>query len=182
MNILNELKSKFNIAEPIFDYEIEQMGYSVSDIEDTIKSGVFEELNGVDFIPCRIFYLVGYSEFTGSNIILYRNSLSLIEKYFIGDDFEFGYYSGLTLQNKLGLSTQVPSKLSIQSNRATDIIDNEYFYIIPNTSYKRSDFDYICLAEILNFNGDIEYDLSKTLKELNSKCKDKSKLEKYIKR
>ena len=106
----------------------------------------------------------------------------MIEKYFIGDDFEFGYYSGLTLQNKLGLSTQVPSKLSIQSNRTTDIIDNEYFYIIPNTSYKRSDFNYICLAEILNFNGDMEYDLSKTLKELNSKCKDKSKLEKYIKR
>lgn len=180
MNILSELKSKFDIAEPIFDYEIAQMGYSIEDIEETLEINVFEEILGVDFIPCRIFYLVGYSDFTQDYIKLYDSSISVIEKYFLGYNFEFGYYSGLTLTNKLGLSTQVPSKVSIQSNKATEFIDTQFVSITPNSSYSRDDLDYICLAEILKFNGRPEYDLSEIVQNLKSKCADEVKLAKYM--
>ena len=44
MNILNELKSRFEVAEPIFDYEIYDLGYTDSDIDDTLESNIFEEL------------------------------------------------------------------------------------------------------------------------------------------
>lgn len=180
MNILNELKSRFEVAEPIFDYEIYDLGYTDSDIIDTLESNVFEELSGVDFVPCRIFYLVGYSDFTQDYIKLYDNSLSVIEKYFLGNNFEFGYYFGLTLQNKLGLSTQVPSKVLIQSSKTNKFIDTQFAFIVPNNSYTREDLDYICLAEILKFNERPEYDLSKIVKSLELKCTDEAKLMKYM--
>lgn len=180
MNILNELKSRFEIAEPIFDYEIYDLGYENNDIIDTLESNVFEEVSGVDFIPCRVFYLVGYSDFTQDYIKLYDNSLSVVEKYFLGSNFEFGYYFGLTLQNKLGLSTQVPSKISIQSNKATKFIDTQFVSIVPNNSYTKEDLDYICLAEILKFNERPEYDLLKTIQSLKLKCTDEAKLMKYM--
>lgn len=182
MNRLEELKSKFDIAEPIFDYELTEMGFSDKDIKDTLEENVFEELFGVDYVPCRIFYIVGYSDFTKDYIRLYDSSLSIIEKYYIGKDFDYGYYFGLTLQNKIGLSTQVPSKVYIKSNRAVSNISNDLFVIESDICYSRSDLEYIYLAEVLNFNGRPEYDISEIVNTLKSKCVDEKKLERYLNR
>lgn len=62
MNILDILKNKYKECEPIFDYEIYALGFTDKDIEDTIKDNEFEELDKIDIVPCRIFYLVGYNE------------------------------------------------------------------------------------------------------------------------
>lgn len=180
MDILDRLKEKFDIAEPIFEYELFDLGYSMDDIESALKEDIFEELFGVDFIPCRIFYLVGYSEFLRNNIKLYNRSTKLVEKYFLGNDFEFGFYFGLTLQNRIGLSTQMPLRLYIQSNRVTEIVDRDFFYVKPNICYKRCDLDYICLAEILKFNGTFDYDISETLKKLRLVCTDSIILNRYL--
>ena len=37
MNILGILKEKFSPTEPIFDYEIYDLGYSDRDIDDTLE-------------------------------------------------------------------------------------------------------------------------------------------------
>lgn len=179
MNILDKLKEKFDTVEPIFDYEIYELGFSDEDIADTLEQNKFEELIGVSEIPCRIFYIVGYSDFLNDYIRLFNTSESVITKYFLGKNFEFGFYYGLTLQNKLGLSTQVPAKIYIQSNKAKQNMNVGYFVIISNEDYVKDDSNYICLAEILNFKGEFEYDISLIYEDLSKKCTDLNKLNMY---
>lgn len=139
MNILDELKSKFNIAEPIFDYEIEEMGYSVEDINDTLKADVFEELQGVEFIPCRIFYLVGYSDLFNLYERLDKDSTNIIFKYFIGNNFEYGYLDGFCALNMLKLSNQVCFSYSIKSCRVNNELKLNQVQLLPeknNLDYK----------------------------------------------
>lgn len=182
MNILNELKAKFDTVEPIFDYEIYEMGYSDTDIADTLEENVFEEVAGVVIVPCRVFCLVSYSELLVDYIRLFNTSESIITKYFIGNNFEYGFYYGLTLQNKLGISTQVPRQVFLQSNRIDKDIEYACYTIISNTTYTASDKSYICLSEILNYDGCIEYNIKDKLDRLKNECTDKELLSKYLRK
>lgn len=162
MNILDKLKSKFDIAEPIFDYEIEQMGYSVCDIENTLKTNVFEELKGVDFIPCRIFYLVGYSELFDLYQRLDNNSTSIIFKYFIGNNFEYGYLDGFCSLNMLNLSNQVCFSFVIKSCRVNSEFSFNGFTLLPednNIDYKLT----MCVNAFKNYKGAFDCSLDSAI-------------------
>ena len=48
------------------------------------------------------------------------NPLKVIEKKYLADNGEvFGYFSGISLLNRMGISTQVPSVLEIYTNKET---------------------------------------------------------------
>lgn len=179
MNILDILKNKYKECEPIFDYEIYALGFTDKDIEDTIKDNEFEELDKIDIVPCRIFYLVGYNEKFNIYLRLFKSSDAIVIKYFVGNDFQYGYLYGLSLQNMLGISTQVPRDIYIKSTKVDSEIKYSHFVIEPDKEYTESDFKYIELAEILKYQGMAEYDLSGRLKELKNVCIDTKRLNKY---
>ncbi len=182
MNILSALRDVYEECKPIFDYEIYALGYTDKDIEEAIQENVFEELTGVNCIPCRIFYLVYYDKEFDLYFRLYKNSEDVITKYFVGTDFEHGYFYGLTLQNILGISTQVPAVTYIKSTRATAVVEFAQYRIEPDADYKPEDFDYIKLAMINANRGCIEYDIRGKIAELERKCTDKAKLARYEQR
>lgn len=108
MNILGVLKSKFKVVEPIFERDILALGYSLDDINDTLEENVFEKvavnIQGFDF--GNVYVLPQYSELFD----LYARSIDkfeLIRIYFLGDNFEKGYYSGVFILNVLGLCNQM---------------------------------------------------------------------------
>lgn len=131
MNKLSIVKEKFDIIEPIFDYELYDLGFSDKDISDTLEENVFEELFGVDIIPCRIFYLVSYSKEFDLYGRLNKDSNSITLKYFIGNKFEYGYLDGFCSLNFLKLSNQVCFSYNIKSVRADKVLKYSKFNISP---------------------------------------------------
>lgn len=125
MNILADLKSKFNTIEPIFDYELYSLGYTDADIADTLKENEFEEvkIDKTFCIPCRAYTLVEYSEIFDAYSKVSGQSEQLIYKYYIGNNYEYGYLDGFCSLNVLGLSTQVCGTYTIKSRRAESSID-----------------------------------------------------------
>lgn len=82
-------------------------------IEASIKRGFLERYKrGVYYIPTE--------GILGKTL---PSAEAVIERQFITDGKEtFGYYSGLTLENKAGLSTQVPATLEITTNKASKTV------------------------------------------------------------
>lgn len=167
MNILNELKSRFEVAEPIFDYEIYDLGYTDSDIIDTLESNVFEELSGVDFVPCRIFYLVGYSDIFNLYERLDNTSTSIIFKYFVGNDFEYGYLDGFCSLNRLKLSNQICFSYTIKSCRAKKEFELSQVKILPesnNIDYKLT----MCVNAFNNYRDAFDCSLDSAIVSIKS--------------
>lgn len=79
-------------------------------IENSISRGFLERYKrGVYYIPTE--------GILGKTL---PSAEAVAERQFITDGIEtFGYYSGLTLENKAGLSTQVPATLEITTNKAS---------------------------------------------------------------
>ena len=179
MNILDILKNKYKECEPIFDYEIYALGFTDKDIEDTIKDNEFEELDKIDIVPCRIFYLVGYNEKFNIYLRLFKSSDAIVIKYFVGNDFQYGYLYGLSLQNMLGISTQVPRDVYIKSNRTDKKIKYSHFVIEPDKDYRSGDFKYVQLAEMLKYQDRAEYTVDGKIDQLKKVCIYNQKLERY---
>lgn len=139
MNIINQLKEKFNTTEPIFDYEIYDLGYSDIDISDTLENNVFEEILGVSLIPCRIFTLVEYVEFFDDYLKVNKDSEEVIYKYFLGKDFEYGCLDGFCSLNKLGLSNQVCFSMVVKSLRVKEKAIFNNITLLPSEN-KYNDF------------------------------------------
>ena len=185
MNILETLEEKFNTVEPIFDYEIYELGYTDSDIADTLKENVFEEINIDESfgIKSKAYTLVQYSELFNLYTKVQGNSEQIIIKYYIGNNNEYGYYSYLTLYNKLGLSTQVPNIMYIDSIRVDKSI-NIGNYIINKIidEYSKEDLPYIYLSTIFNFEYEVEYSLDNIFNKLKDKVVDIDKVLKMTKK
>lgn len=182
MNILKELKSRFNCTEPIFDYELKSLGYTDKDISDTLKENEFEEID-IDksfCIPCKAYTLVDYIEMFDMYSKVYGKSEQLIYKYYIGNNNEYGYFDYLTLYNRLGLSTQVSYVTYIKSNRANNDIDTELYKIRYDKDYKKADLPYIYLSTVINFKYNIEYDKKNIYNKFKDIKFDREKLENMI--
>lgn len=182
MNILADLKSKFNTIEPIFNYELYSLGYTDADIADTLKENEFEEvkIDKTFCIPCRAYTLVEYIDLIDCYSKVDARSEQLIYKYYIGNDNEYGYFDSLTLYNRLGLSTQVSSITYIASNRVSkDLVINGYT-IKCNKSYKKSDLPYIYLSTIINFKYSIEYNKNDIYSKFKNIKFNKKKLEDMV--
>lgn len=116
--LLKRLEDKFGKDEPIFMSEIleEWKEYSKSRVIQLINEMVEEKLiykyiKGVYFFPQFI---------EGWNFEYVLDIRKIIRKRYIRDNNQvFGYYSGLSLDNMLGLTSQVPATVTVVSNKET---------------------------------------------------------------
>ncbi len=113
--LLKFLKSKFGPGKPIFTEDAESLGLSAGNLRQQFKKLVdagelsrFEP--GVYFLP-------------DPNHEYYPISSNMVAEYkYITDGDEiYGYYSGYTFANQLGLCLQVPYKEEIVTNNTTAI-------------------------------------------------------------
>ncbi|WP_295036706.1 DUF6088 family protein [uncultured Fibrobacter sp.] len=113
--LLEFLKSKFGPGKPIFTENAEPLGLSAGNLRQQFKKLVdagelsrFEP--GVYFLP-------------DPNHEYYPISSNMVAEYkYITDGDEiYGYYSGYTFANQLGLCLQVPYKEEIVTNNTTAI-------------------------------------------------------------
>jgi len=113
--LLEFLKSKFGPGKPIFTEDAEPLGLSAGNLRQHFKKLVdagelsrFEP--GVYFLP-------------DPNHEYYPISSNMVAEYkYITDGDEiYGYYSGYTFANQLGLCLQVPYKEEIVTNNTTAI-------------------------------------------------------------
>ena len=113
--LLEFLKSKFGPGKPIFTEDAEPLGLSAGNLRQQFKKQVdagelsrFEP--GVYFLP-------------DPNHEYYPISSNMVAEYkYITDGDEiYGYYSGYTFANQLGLCLQVPYKAEIVTNNTTAI-------------------------------------------------------------
>ena len=113
--LLEFLKSKFGPGKPIFTEDAEPLGLSAGNLRQQFKKLVdagelsrFEP--GVYFLP-------------DPNHEYYPISSNMVAEYKYITDGEdiYGYYSGYTYANQLGLCLQVPYKEEIVTNNTTAI-------------------------------------------------------------
>lgn len=126
--LLEFLKSKFGPGKPIFTEDAEPLGLSAGNLRQQLKKLVdsgelFRYEPGVYFLP-------------DPNHEYYSISSNMVAeyKYITNGDEIYGYYSGYTFANQLGLCLQVPYKEEIVTNNATAIarevkVGNIPFYI-----------------------------------------------------
>ena len=112
MDILQTLIEKYDYNEPIILKDVKIDGISDDYIRQVfsrlVKSGQIERYDqGVYYIPKVT--LLGKSKIPAKKVY---------EKKFISDrKSTFGFYTGLALQNAIGLTTQVPNTIEIMTNR-----------------------------------------------------------------
>ena len=117
MNALfNYLKKNYKYDEPIFLCDLQVEGLSDNNLRQQIK-------NLTD-----AGYLLNYT--TGIYCFKYEGDINIdakkiIEsKYICRNNKRFGYYSGLTFLNQIGISNQVPATKEIVSNNSQAIVKN----------------------------------------------------------
>ena len=113
--LLEFLKSKFGPGKPIFTEDAEPLGLSAGNLRQQFKKLVdagelsrFEP--GVYFLPDPNHE---YYPMSSNKVAEY--------KYITDGDEIYGYYSGYTFANQLGLCLQVPYKEEIVTNNTTAI-------------------------------------------------------------
>jgi hypothetical protein len=113
--LLEFLKSKFGPGKPIFTEDAEPLGLSAGNLRQQFKKLVdsgelFRYEPGVYFLP-------------DTNHEYYPISSNMVAeyKYITNGDEIYGYYSGYTFANQLGLCLQVPYKEEIVTNNTTAI-------------------------------------------------------------
>jgi len=112
--LLEYLKSRFDPGKPIFVSDAAPLGLSAVNLRQQFKKLVDAHRlvrcdPGVYFLPDETGE---YSDKPSANMIA--------ERKYIRDGREiFGYYSGYTFANRIGICLQVPYKEEIVTNRAT---------------------------------------------------------------
>jgi len=113
--LLEFLKSKFGPGKPIFTEDAEPLGLSAGNLRQQFKKLVdsgelFRYEPGVYFLPDTNHE---YNPISSNMVAEY--------KYITNGDEIYGYYSGYTFANQLGLCLQVPYKEEIVTNNTTAI-------------------------------------------------------------
>ena len=114
MEIVSNLQDKYGINNPIFIDEIRLMFNNYSKIriaqliQESIASGKLTRFeNGIYYIPAKTIF--GISTLS---------TIKVIEKKYIKKDEEvYGFYSGITFMNNIGITTQVPNTYEIMTNK-----------------------------------------------------------------
>ena len=114
--LLDYLKSHFGPGKPIFTSDAESLRLSAVNLRQQFKKLVdagelFRFEPGIYFLPDK-------------NHEYYPISTNMVAeyKYLTNGDEVYGYYSGYTFANQLGICLQVPYKAEIVSNNATAIV------------------------------------------------------------
>lgn len=112
------LKANYNIGEPIFANDVE-----IQDMTEENLRYHFKKLTD-DGIICRFepgIYYFPKTNILGEKVQLSADTVAL-HKYIMRRGKRIGYYSGYTLANRMGLSTQVPLAEEITSNYAPAVV------------------------------------------------------------
>lgn len=112
--LYNYLKENYELGEPIFTEDIILPGISKENLRYHLK-----KLTD-DGILCRFesgIYYFPKTDIFGEKMILTVDTI-VLHKYIKRRGRRVGYYSGYTLANRMGLSTQVPLTEEITSNFA----------------------------------------------------------------
>jgi len=119
MTFFDSLLQTYGANEPIFSSEIAFMDYSRPWIAKQLtqlcgEGRLVRYENGIYYIPTETIF--------GKSLL---NPRKVIERKYISQNGEtMGYYSGLTLQNQLQLTTQMPNVIEIfTNNEATRVRD-----------------------------------------------------------
>ena len=116
--LMDYIVKSYEPGEPIFLQDIQIEAMSAASIRQNMKklvdTGVIERFDqGVYYIPVK-------SRLNGKRML--SPEVVARNKYISRKGQVIGYYSGHTLANKLGLSTQVPVKEEIVSNNMAAIV------------------------------------------------------------
>ncbi|MDO4197811.1 MAG: DUF6088 family protein [Erysipelotrichaceae bacterium] len=112
--LLEYIRENYKENEPIFTSDINLP------VSETNKRQMFKVLydNGkIERFDNGIYYLKGKSGLKNADTVSVSDVTRY--KYIYRNKEVFGYYSGYTFANQLGLSTQVPSSIEIVSNLAS---------------------------------------------------------------
>lgn len=182
MNLVETLKTKYRSIDPIFDTDIYGLGYTDADIEESLKENVFEEVK-VDTslgVKCKVYTLVDYDGLFDMYTKVNSKDEQIVIKYYIGENYEYGYFTGLTLYNKLGISTQVPNICYIASSRIDKDTEIPGFCITALKKYNSSDVYYIYLSTLINNYDKVEYKTNNIIENLKKNIKDLPKLKNMV--
>lgn len=182
MNLVETLKTKYRSIDPIFDTGIYSLGYTDADIEESLKENVFEEVK-VDAslgVKCKVYTLVDYDDLFDMYTKVNSKDEQIVIKYYIGENYEYGYFTGLTLYNKLGISTQVPNICYIASSRVNKDKEIPGFCITALKKYNSSDAYYVYLSTLINNYDKVEYKTNNIIENLKNNIKDLSKLKNMV--
>ena len=111
MSVIQTIFNPSLINKPLFieDFVNEETNYDTAKtlLSNYVKSGDIKRYSqGIYYIPKKT--ILGYSTISFESIIE--------RKYINDDDKVFGYYSGMSLLNIIGLSSQVPNVPEITTN------------------------------------------------------------------
>lgn len=173
-DFLNYLLKKYGEEKPILLKEIKIEGMTNEAIRKQLKE--LEKIGLISKKARGVYYIPKKNEYNlPSNITIE----SVYEKKYIFDDTGiFGYYSGLWIENKLGITTQVPNVITIYTNKETNIKRETYidgWKIIlrrPYVKVKTNNVVILQFLEILraisetDFNDNI--DILKKYMEINN--------------
>ena len=112
--LLNYLKENYTVGEPIFTTDIKIPNLSEKNLRYHLRK--LTEDGALYRFDAGIYYFPKTNIF-GEKIELSPDTVAFY-KYILKDGKRIGYYSGYTLTNRLGLSSQVPFIQEIVSNNA----------------------------------------------------------------
>ena len=114
--MIDRLKNKFGVNQPIFTYEIleEMKDYSRPRVFQLLKKAEQDQTlikfdKGVYYIPTKTRY--------GKSLISVEQVIT--KKYISNKDDVFGIYSGLQMQQNFMLTYQVPTTIEVVTNNET---------------------------------------------------------------
>ena len=151
MSLYNDLLQKFGYNEPILTNEISYGSYSkpwiYQELNRLVKSGEIIRFDkGVYYIPTQTRL--------GKSLLDPRK---VIEKKYISSCGEvFGFYSGSTMLNRIGLSTQVPNVIEIYTNnesanvREVSVGKQTVMLRRARVEISKDNADTLCFLEMMN--------------------------------
>lgn len=154
MSVYQEIINSFKEDEPIFIEEIESLYSDKSRpwIDKTIKTMVDQSLikrfsTGIYYIPRKTMF---------GEAVLSTNKV-IQKKYLSNKEEVYGYASGISLLNSIGLTTQVPNKITIVTNKEssrgrTTMVGKQELYLMRSpTRITKDNYAVLQLLEIVKF-------------------------------
>ena len=123
MDWINEISKNYGTNKPLVFKEIQNIlwYYSVQRVYQLIDQAIEEEKlirfgNGIYYVPTKTIF--GISKLDPAKVVF--------RKYIANDEKVYGYYSGLTLLNGLGLTTQVSNIIEVVTNKEASRVREIY--------------------------------------------------------
>lgn len=154
MTMILELKENYGINNPFLIEDIQNdFEYSYTTIKTMISEYI--KKNELKRYDKGIYYFPKKSEILGESIPAYSKVLE--HKFIENNSKIFGYYTGIYLLNKIGLTTQVPLRREITTNIETNIKrkvcigDREVFLRKPLVKVTNENVKYLQFMDIFRY-------------------------------